>query len=206
MSQTGSIALPVYVQPANPNARRLPPWPSARSSAAGANMTFDATGCTDAETPPAALTVRWTGRTTGRGTPTGASPRSPPTPPIPPAFTSPRRGPRRRQPDRRGAARLLGAAGCGRCTGDQPAACVAGTRHRVPVPGRGPRRLWQRHGQPARHLVGDRRGRGRHRVTGLFTAAWKPARISAPSWPPGTRSPTRPASSSPTPTRSTCRW
>jgi hypothetical protein len=60
MSQTGNIALPIYVQPANPN---TPPVAALTISPligqAGANTTFDATGCTDAETPPANLAVRW---------------------------------------------------------------------------------------------------------------------------------------------------
>jgi hypothetical protein len=60
MSQTGSIALPIYVQPANPN---TPPVAALTISPligqAGANLTFDATACTDAETPPANLAVRW---------------------------------------------------------------------------------------------------------------------------------------------------
>lgn len=60
MSQTGTVALPVYVQPASGN---IPPVAaltiSPPAGQAGANMTFDATACTDAETPPANLSVRW---------------------------------------------------------------------------------------------------------------------------------------------------
>jgi len=60
MSQTGTVALPIYVQPAGAN---TPPVAALSISPligqAGADMTFDATACTDAETPPANLAVRW---------------------------------------------------------------------------------------------------------------------------------------------------
>jgi len=60
MSQTGTIALPIYVQPANPN---TPPVAALTISPlvgqVGANMTFDASGCSDAETPSGSLFVRW---------------------------------------------------------------------------------------------------------------------------------------------------